>query len=407
MCSGDITELSCGHVLAHVTAQCSRARETGRACARPTGGARAQLADTCATCDPAFITSSIGRSYRKRQAELAALLTAALQARRADDVGRVHDEMESLRQRTNSAIGEAVRQRRMVSPRATGMKTAAGAGDVEFPGGSPSLRGDRVPGYTSSWVGGKCVWEREMPITMVPHRRRGSEASKTVTKAQGLEFLNKKLDEARRQQRIARGEEVEGDAADGKAKDGEKPLWYRKFGPVQSPRVVEAALPRPSHTQNKSARPVVQVAEQLPPHPLRHKKKVASWLPTEEEMDELAARLSTEASLEPEEGAGEARRRRPSRHLPRGGEHRQGESSEKKLPHPRQQRAGESGSRAASPAAGQSVRHHRPTTSRNESYAARFRDAQATAQQQHAVDDTDADGEEIDIWLYEAERTKR
>lgn len=400
MCSGDITKMSCGHILAHVKAQCSRARESGRACPRPTGGTHTHLADTCATCDPAFITSSIGRSYHKRQSELASALTAALQARRADDVGRVHDEMESLRQRTNSAIGEALRQRHTMSPRATAM---TGTGDVEFPGGSPSLRGDRVPGYTSSWVGGKCVWEREMPVATVPHRRGSTAAS---AKAQGLDLLNRALETERRRQRILRGEEVEVGDADGKTKDtpdGEKPLWYRKFGPVQSPRVAEAAIPRPNHVRDDSARPVVEVAEQLPPHPLRHKRKVASWLPTDEEMDELAARLADETSLKPKQRDGEG-----VSQLSRRG--RQGESS-KRLPHHRQQRAVVEPSKAAPPAAGHSVRHHRPSTGGNESYATRFRDAQAMAQQQQQqqqeADDVDADGEEIDIWLCEAERARR
>lgn len=76
MCSGDITQLSCGHTLQHLT-PCPRAP---RPCA--VAWERRALRDTCAACDPAIRRRRLGAEYEARHAALTARM---LEARRAGD----------------------------------------------------------------------------------------------------------------------------------------------------------------------------------------------------------------------------------------------------------------------------------------------------------------------------------
>lgn len=384
MCDGDVTTLTCGHTLVCIRKPCERAQETRRTCSRPTGGSHTTLSDTCAMCDPDFVTSMVGRKYQAREAKLHEELAAAVKARRVNEAGRLQDELESLRQRTHSALG-AARQR------SAGLTFG---GDVEFPSAPGGPRGDSVPGYTSRWVGGKCIWEVEKERggtgrPVVPWRK--SSVSKTP-REDGVEFLNKALEEERRRQGVAAPEEkkdnkktrresgANGDDDD-ESRDG-KPLWWHQFGPVKSPRAAESAMPR------YTGSPVV-VAEQQPPHPLRHKRKVASWLPTEEEMNGLAAQLSDDMSLQAKEPQ---RQRRQSRQLSR--DDRKGESE--KLPPRQQQQAAESSGFAA--------RYNEENYYRRDSFSARYQQqlkqqaATATAAREQQQ------GDDVDIWLSEADR---
>lgn len=75
MCRGDITQLTCGHTLQHLT-PCARTRP----CA--VSWQRHAIRDTCAACDPALRRRRLGEEYEARHAALTARM---LEARRSGD----------------------------------------------------------------------------------------------------------------------------------------------------------------------------------------------------------------------------------------------------------------------------------------------------------------------------------
>lgn len=306
MCSGDVYTLSCGHTLVHYRSECRKTR-----CGKPGGeGSHHFLADTCAKCDPEFRASQIGRKYRAAQSELTAQLTEALKARRADEVARIHDELERLRERTNAAIGEE-KNRRVGTTNIDG---------VEYPTAHvPSVirvitnGGPEAAGYTSRWIDGKNIWmpvaeaERQIEEEQRLRVREGKprvpvRVGRGVTrpKVDPLEYLNRKLDE----QRLARlhegVEEFERRLeADARRKAEGKKREEAASAAVAASAAEAAARTRKQHHQLPE--PEDPIGEHTPLHPLRHKKKIAAWLPTPEELDELAECMSEmDFDFEPE-----------------------------------------------------------------------------------------------------------
>ncbi|KAI1461412.1 hypothetical protein F4805DRAFT_476971 [Annulohypoxylon moriforme] len=143
MCTGNQTEMACGHVLTHYTQRCEKGKKTP--CPDPMSDSpRQYLADSCAKCDPEFRKNKISRDHKSRHDELVAQLVADKRVNESKEAKRLLDCMQKLSFSMNREIGE--------------VKTAGFSADVEFPGtGSHRL----APKVTSKWINGKCVWGDE------------------------------------------------------------------------------------------------------------------------------------------------------------------------------------------------------------------------------------------------------
>ncbi|KAI0888893.1 uncharacterized protein GGS22DRAFT_152644 [Annulohypoxylon maeteangense] len=157
MCSGNQTEMACGHVLTHYTSRCEKGP-----CAEPKSDSpRQHLADSCAECDSEFKKSQLSREQKNRHEELVAQLIADKRVNGSKEARRLLNCMQKLSYTMNREIGE--------------VRTTGFSADVQFPGSG----NHRVaPTITSKWVNGKCVWGEEEGL-----HRSGSSRIKKITPA--------------------------------------------------------------------------------------------------------------------------------------------------------------------------------------------------------------------------------
>ncbi|RYO92902.1 hypothetical protein DL762_001393 [Monosporascus cannonballus] len=282
MCNGDVIELSCGHSFVHYTKKC------GRRCPKPKG-TRRYLADTCSRCDSEYRASEESRELKEKTADVMKRLLELVEQRESEKAAEATSELDGMRKRANSAIGEAQHRR-------------GSALDVEY----PDRR--REPSGTSQWINGKCVWTRENPRIPYkttrppePPKLSAEEAAREMREERkrliasgrpnnppppGLVGRKKPLSQRKLDRLIYRNANV---WAYFLTKDGLPEGWDAESEPEDEP---EPEQPE------RSQRPAP------PPHPLRHKKKYAPWLLTPEEADALAGYMA-EVSLEEPGAEGE------------------------------------------------------------------------------------------------------
>ncbi|SPO05874.1 uncharacterized protein DNG_08563 [Cephalotrichum gorgonifer] len=85
MCHGIVTQLSCGHVLEHIS-HCPQFNPSDGLPCNVVTWDRHRLYDTCAACDAGRRTRQLANEYEARHA---ALIVKLLEARRAGDEARV------------------------------------------------------------------------------------------------------------------------------------------------------------------------------------------------------------------------------------------------------------------------------------------------------------------------------
>ncbi|RYP41738.1 hypothetical protein DL767_000754 [Monosporascus sp. MG133] len=338
MCKADVIKLSCGHSLVHYTKKC------GRGCPEPEG-TRRYLADTCSRCDSEYRASEESRELKKQTADVMKRLLELVETRESEKAAETASELDCMRKRANSAIGEAQHRR-------------GSALDVEY----PNRR--REPSGTSQWINGKCVWARDNPRipykttrSPEPPKPSAEEAAREMREERksliasgrpnnppppGLVGRKKPLSQRKLDRLIYRNANVWTHFL---TKDGLPEGWDAESEPEDEPE------PEPEHP-GRSQRPPP------PPHPLRHKKKYAPWLLTPEEADVLAGYMAEVSLGEPDA---------------------EGEYGYERDDYAQEQYGGED---------------HAPYDTRpsDESYVIRY------------SGDEDEDEEEDDIWLREADR---
>ncbi|KAI0848264.1 hypothetical protein F5Y00DRAFT_88484 [Daldinia vernicosa] len=170
MCTGTQTEMACGHVLTHYDQYCDEGRR--KPCPQPELSApRAYLDDSCAECDPMYMSNLVRREHRDRRTELMDQIYAHKRAGHMEEVRRLLERMEVVQRAANIAMGEM-------------RYLCSSSVDVEFPGGGPDAI---MPRGTSRWVDGKCVWEEDVPYS-VPGSQRNKRAAPKQTHVEEQEL---------------------------------------------------------------------------------------------------------------------------------------------------------------------------------------------------------------------------